>query len=143
MRPSIAPLVACLVMTSNFAYAIPYLQHRGIDAVDCLTSFNVPLETSSSANWSALIEPFNLRLSYVPSVVTLPYTPQHVSDSVTCADITGLKVQAKSGGHSYASYSSGGQNGSLIVDMQNFNDISLDNGELIGCPNTARAQSLY
>lgn len=142
MRPSIAPLVACLVTTSNLAYAAPNFYYPGINVVGCLTSFNVPLETSSSANWSALIEPFNLRLPYVPSVVTLPYTPQHVSDSVTCAATAGLKVQAKSGGHSYASYSTGGQNGSLIVDMQNFNDISLDNGELIGRSNTSRAQSL-
>lgn len=143
MRPSIAPLVACLVTTSNLAYAIPNPRYRDFNVIDCLTSLDVPLETSSSANWTALIAPYNLRLPYIPAVVTLPYTPQHVSDSVTCAAAAGLRVQAKSGGHSYASYSTGGQNGSLIVNMQNFNDISLDNGELIGRSNSARARSLF
>jgi FAD/FMN-containing dehydrogenase len=45
---------------------------------------------------------------------------------VTCAAAAGLKVQPKSGGHSYASYSSGGQNGSLIVDLEKFGEITVD-----------------
>jgi FAD/FMN-containing dehydrogenase len=49
-----------------------------------------------------------------------------VSDAVTCAAAAGLKVQAKSGGHSYASFSTGGKDGSLIVNLQNFNSISVD-----------------
>lgn len=45
---------------------------------------------------------------------------------MTCAAASGLKVQAKSGGHSYASFSSGGKNGSLIVDLRAFNTIEVD-----------------
>lgn len=117
------------------------------NVIECLTSHDVPHETSISANWSTLILPcvphtlhllhrfvswialkysrYNLRLSWEPSVVTLPYTPQHVIDSVICASAAGLKVQAKSGGHSYASFSTGGQDGSLIVNLQNFNSIQV------------------
>lgn len=96
---------------------------------DCLTDKNVPFAISTSPNWTALQTPYNLRLQYTPAVITLPVTTQHVSDSVTCAAAANLKVQAKGGGHSYASYSSGGKDGSAIVDMENFNSISLDTGE--------------
>ena len=35
-------------------------------------------------------------------------------------------MQPKGGGHSYASYSSGGRDGSLIVDMENFDLVEVD-----------------
>jgi hypothetical protein len=93
---------------------------------DCLSSHNVPTKLISSPDWSTFASPYNLRLVYVPAAITLPTTPQQVSDSVTCAAAANVKVQAKSGGHSYASFSSGGQDGSLIVDLQEFNSITVD-----------------
>ena len=36
-----------------------------------------------------------------------------------------VKVQAESGGHSYASYSSGGPSGCMVIDLENFQEISL------------------
>ena len=67
-----------------------------------------------------------MRLAYTPAVIVLPTTTQHVSDAVVCAGKNNVKVQAKSGGHSYASFSSGGQSGSMVIDLENFHDISLD-----------------
>lgn len=93
---------------------------------DCLTRKAVPIRLISSPDFSTLVQPFNLRLPYTPAVVVLPTTTQHVSDAVLCAGQNGVKVQAKSGGHSYASFSSGGQSGSMIIDLRNFQDISLD-----------------
>lgn len=95
----------------------------------CLTSKSVPTSLNSSSDWASLIDPYNLRLKYTPTAVTLPTTPQHVSDSVKCAAAAGVKVQARSGGHSYGSFSLGGRNGSLVVDLRNFNTITLDNCE--------------
>ena len=86
----------------------------------------MPIRLISSPDFSTLVQPFNLRLPYTPVVVVLPTTTQHVSDAVLCAGKNGVKVQAKSGGHSYASFSSGGQSGSMIIDLRNFQDISLD-----------------
>lgn len=93
---------------------------------DCLTGKAVPIRLISSPDFSTLVQPFNLRLPYTPAVVVLPTTTQHVSDAVLCAGQNGVKVQAKSGGHSYASFSSGGQSGSMIIDLRSFQDISLD-----------------
>jgi len=97
---------------------------------DCLFAKAVPTTLNSSSDWSLLTTAYNLRLQYTPTAVTLPTTPQHVSDSVTCALAAGVKVQPRSGGHSYGSYSLGGKNSSLMVDLQKFNSISLDKCKL-------------
>ena len=93
---------------------------------DCLTQKNVPIRLSSSSDFAQLSKPFNLRLQYTPAVIVLPRTVRHVQDAVVCANQNGAKVQAKSGGHSYASYSSGGQNGSVIINLENFQEITLN-----------------
>jgi len=80
---------------------------------DCLNTKKVPTSWISSPNYENLTEPFNLRLVYKPVVVILPTTNKHVQDAVVCASKSKVKVQAKSGGHSYASFSSGGKDGSM------------------------------
>lgn len=107
----------------------PELRFRQTDAlalINCLHKTNVPFSIPSEPNWTGLATAYNLRLQYVPAAIALPETVQHVSDSVTCASASNVKVQPKSGGHSYASHSSGGKNGSLVVDLQNFNSIEVD-----------------
>jgi len=93
---------------------------------DCLAAKNVPVKFSSSSDFSSLAKPYNLRLAYTPAVIVLPTTTKHVSDSVVCASKSNVKVQAKSGGHSYASYSSGGQSGSMVIELENFNNVTVD-----------------
>ena len=86
----------------------------------------MPIRLISSPDFPGLAKPYNLRLAYTPAVIVLPITTKHVSDAVVCASQSGVKVQAKGGGHSYASYSLGGQNGSMVIDLENFHDISVD-----------------
>lgn len=78
---------------------------------DCLK--DVPIRWANSPDYGQLAKPFNLRLSYKPYVIVLPTTNEHVQTAVSCAVKSGVKVQAKSGGHSYASFSSGGKDGSM------------------------------
>ncbi|CAG8973010.1 hypothetical protein HYALB_00007858 [Hymenoscyphus albidus] len=93
---------------------------------NCLDAKKVPYAIDGSANWTALTTPYNLRLAYKPAVVTIPETAEQVGFSITCAAMSNLKVQPKGGGHSYASFSSGGQDGSVIVDMEKFSSITVD-----------------
>lgn len=93
---------------------------------DCLGKKNVPIRLISSPDFPERAEPYNLRFSYTPAVIVLPTTTEHVSDAVTCASKNNVKVQAKSGGHSYAAYSLGGRNGSMVIDLENFQEISVD-----------------
>lgn len=122
--------LSALILASVAQASSPYSPRKTRnDVLDCLTSHNVTFSIDGSPDWTALQTPFNLRLSYDPAVITIPETPQQVSDSVTCAAAAYLKVQAKGGGHSYASYSSGGQNGSLIIEMEKFDEITVDQSE--------------
>jgi hypothetical protein len=65
-------------------------------------------------------------LAYKPAAIILPTTAQQVSDAVVCAGKNNLKVQARSGGHSYASFSTGGKDGSVVIDLQNFQTINVN-----------------
>lgn len=89
------------------------LASRARQIADCLGDSNVPVKWENSPDYAELAEPFNLRLAYKPKVIVLPTTSKHVQDAVKCASEGGFKVQARSGGHSYASYSSGGKDGSV------------------------------
>jgi FAD/FMN-containing dehydrogenase len=81
---------------------------------------------TSDAGYADLVKPYNLRLPYKPTVVVIPTTNHHVQDAVTCASEAGIKVQAKSGGHSYASFSSGGKDGSMMIDLQSLQTVKVD-----------------
>ncbi|KAL1602633.1 hypothetical protein SLS60_006050 [Paraconiothyrium brasiliense] len=95
-------------------------------ATQCLSGKKVPYKISSDAAYTQLAEPYNLRLPYKPAVIVLPTTNQHVQDAVVCGAKAGLKIQAKSGGHSYASFSSGGKDGSMVIDLEPFQTVALD-----------------
>lgn len=57
-----------------------------------------PLYESTAAN------PYNLNLPVYPAVVASPETSEQVADIVQCAVEYDHKVQAKSGGRSYANF---------------------------------------
>jgi FAD/FMN-containing dehydrogenase len=56
---------------------------------------------------------------------------QDVETIVTCGAILGLPVVARSGGHSYAAYSLGGVNGTLVVDLSGMTNITVSNGTAV------------
>jgi FAD/FMN-containing dehydrogenase len=75
---------------------------------------------------------FNLLYPAIPRVVVTPHTTAQVSAAVQVANQFDLKVQARSGGHSYANYGLGGVDGHLVVDLKHFVEFEMD-------PNTWRA----
>ncbi|KAI1656081.1 putative glucooligosaccharide oxidase [Daldinia decipiens] len=83
-----------------------------------LTDTGIPFKTPTDPDWATYSSTYNLRLPVTPSVVVVPSTVEHISNAVTFADKHGFKVQARSGGHSYASYSNGGVNGSVVIDLR-------------------------
>jgi hypothetical protein len=122
-------LLAFSLLVSHLIHASPLQLQARSSIEDCLTTNNVPYAVQGSTNWTALSTPYNLCLVSTPAVITIPETPDHVSSSITCAAAARLKVQAKGGGHSYASYSSGSQDGSLVIEMENFSSIDADQSE--------------
>ncbi len=63
-------------------------------------------------------------------MITLPQNHQHITDAVLCVARIGIKVQTKRGGRSYASFSSEGQNGSLIVSLESFQTLFVDGADV-------------
>jgi FAD/FMN-containing dehydrogenase len=49
-------------------------------------------------------KPYNLDIPITPAAVTYPKTAEQVAQIVRYASSAGLKVQARSGGHSYGNY---------------------------------------
>lgn len=109
MRFSIALL--SLLVSSSIAAS---LQKRAA-VHDCLDQASVPTDNSGSSTWNADIRPFNSRLFYTPAAVAVPTTIAQIQASVNCGRTSGVKVTAKSGGHSYASLGLGGRNGHLVI----------------------------
>lgn len=96
----------------------------------CLSNNNITnIAPSSNPSWQDLAPNYNLRLQYVPDVVVVPTNngaADEISRALGCATQNGLSVQAMSGSHSYASYSLGGKNGSMVISLLNLQDVELD-----------------
>ncbi|KAK2046192.1 FAD-binding domain-containing protein [Colletotrichum somersetense] len=73
--------------------------------------------------------PFNRARPVVPIAVVRPRNTDDVSGFVKCAAKHDIKVQAKSGGHSYAFFPClglGGKDGSLSIDLRNMRYVILN-----------------
>jgi FAD/FMN-containing dehydrogenase len=56
---------------------------------------------SDAAYLTSWVKPYNLDIQNTPAAVVRPRTAEDVSAIVKCAAANNVKVQAKSGGHSY------------------------------------------
>lgn len=114
----------CLIPIPFTRAQQPFDLTRSQTAIDCLKSKAIPLVAPSDKQFSNLSAPYNLRIQNKPVVIVFPESTKHISDAVLCAAQHKIKVQARSGGHSYASYST--STGELIIDTQNFQNVSVD-----------------
>jgi FAD/FMN-containing dehydrogenase len=104
---------------------------RASPLAKCLAEKNVPFKLPGDIGFDELAEAYNVRLQYTPAVIVIPEHEkyvQHIQDAVLCAAQHGLKVQARGGGHSYASFSLGGQDGSMVIDLQALQDVTVFDG---------------
>ncbi len=93
---------------------------------DCLSAASVPVDAPSSQGWREDVAPFNMRLQYTPVAIAVPTTLAQVQEAVKRAVKTGVKVNPKGGGHSYASFGLGGENGHLVVELDRMSKITVD-----------------
>ncbi|KAJ6485684.1 hypothetical protein C8R45DRAFT_930782 [Mycena sanguinolenta] len=70
---------------------------------------------------------YNQDIPITPAAVTFPATNADVTGIVKCAAASGVKVQPRSGGHSYGNYGIGGVDNAVVVDLSNFQQFSMDN----------------
>ncbi|KZS95586.1 FAD-binding domain-containing protein [Sistotremastrum niveocremeum HHB9708] len=91
----------------------------------CLSGKGWDLETISNPNFTADSLAFNRRLSFEPVAIVSPSTAEDVSGIVKCAAENRFPVSALSGGHSYAAFGLGGQNGQVVVNLHKMKNITL------------------
>ncbi|KAI8948152.1 Glucooligosaccharide oxidase [Xylaria longipes] len=96
-----------------------------MDISSTLESLGIETRTPFKPEWNLYCRTYNSRVPVIPEIVILPATIEQVSQAVRCAASYGLKVQARSGGHSYASHSNGGADGSAVVDLRKLQNIHL------------------
>ncbi|KAF1814622.1 FAD-binding domain-containing protein [Eremomyces bilateralis CBS 781.70] len=72
------------------------------------------------------MKPYNLNKIPTPVAVTRPMTAEQIAGVVKCAVASKVKVQPRSGGHSYGNYGLGGDDGAVVVDLVNFQQFSMD-----------------
>ena len=92
----------------------------------CLDDEGVPQVDADSELFPSAIEPLNLRLPFTPVALALPTAISQVQAAVSCAVKNNVTVSARCGRHSYASHGLGGEDGHLVIDVQNFNTTSVD-----------------
>ncbi|OAA65657.1 FAD-binding, type 2 [Niveomyces insectorum RCEF 264] len=94
---------------------------------DCLKTASVPLDVRGSDDWAQDVAPFNLRLNFTPVAIAVPTTIPQIQDAVRCGAKLGVKTNAKCGGHSYASFGLGGEDGHLTIELDRMDAVVLDN----------------
>jgi FAD/FMN-containing dehydrogenase len=129
MRAPAAKALAAIASLSHLTVAVPldspFASREAL--TDCLTASSVPLDTLGSTDWQLDVAPYNLQLNYTPVGIAVPTTIKHIQDAVMCAAKLGLKANAKCGGHSYASFGLGGEDGHLTIELDRMNAVVLDN----------------
>lgn len=82
-----------------------------------LEAFGVPFVAPDSEGWAKATQRFNRRVAPVtPRIVVQPTSARQVQQAVVVAAIYGLKVSAKSGGHSYGNYGMG-EDGHMVIQL--------------------------
>ncbi|CAG8587210.1 5130_t:CDS:2, partial [Diversispora eburnea] len=71
----------------------------------------------------------NTRVTYKPTVIIYVDNERDVATSIKCAKTLGIGITARSGGHSYESYGTGGKDGVIVVDVTNLNQILIDSNK--------------
>ncbi|KJA13767.1 Glucooligosaccharide oxidase [Hypholoma sublateritium FD-334 SS-4] len=121
MVPSLSRISArVLLILSSYAALVT------ADLSSDLSDLNFSVLVPGNSGYPSASAAFNRRFTFQPSAIFFPITAQDVSSAIKLAVKYNHQVVARSGGHSYIANGLGGKNGSFVVDMSNFNTVSLD-----------------
>jgi FAD/FMN-containing dehydrogenase len=109
------------------------VEARSDDLNSCLDAAALQYVDAFADTWDTAILPHNMRVPVTPRAIVYATAVEHVQSAVACAAANGLKVAAKSGGHSYGSYGLGGSDGHLVIQLDQMFQVTLrdDNTALV------------
>ncbi|RYP02472.1 hypothetical protein DL765_010738 [Monosporascus sp. GIB2] len=93
---------------------------------ECLLDAEVPVDVPGSEDWEHDVSCHNERVKYTPVAIAVPTTVDHIQAAVSCGAKAGIKVTPKAGGHSYASFGLGGEDGHLVIQLDRMHNVKLD-----------------
>lgn len=115
-------LMAVMARASPFDRSL-FVRQEGLNA--CLEAASLDYVDESSESWEDAIEPNNLRVPITPRAVVYATSTEDIQAAVLCGAEAGIKIAAKSGGHSYASMGLGGEDGSLVIQLDHLHEVTL------------------
>jgi FAD/FMN-containing dehydrogenase len=113
-----------VAMATAGSSAVPLDAKMAVDS--CLSKFRVPTDAPGTDDWKMDAAPFNVRTPYQPLSIAVPTTIDDIVAAVQCGSKAGVKVTAKCGGHSYANFGFGGEDGHLMLEMDRMHNVTLD-----------------
>ncbi|RPD53461.1 FAD-binding domain-containing protein [Lentinus tigrinus ALCF2SS1-7] len=132
--------------TSVVAWApLSSLQGRANNTfVNCLEQAGLDPVLQDEASYAANSSAYNLRFNYKPAAIVYPNNSTQVAAAVKCGAASGVKVNARGGGHSYAAFALGGEDGHLTVSLDRLRHLSLNGSTVtIGGGNRLGDVALY
>ena len=96
------------------------------DSLNAIFSDKSLLTFPQDVDYLSKTKTYNLDYPVHPAAIVLPRTVEQVSATVQCAVKAGVKVQPRSGGHSFANYCLGGVDGALLVDLVHLQKFKMD-----------------
>ncbi|QRW09115.1 reticuline oxidase [Ceratobasidium sp. AG-Ba] len=111
-------LASAAAVDNNNAF-ISCLKADGSNSSVVLTPSSATYDVSATANW-------NTRIRYDPAAIVYPKATSDVQKYVRCGAKFNIPVVGRSGGHSYALFGVGGQDGSLVIDVSNMTSFSIN-----------------
>lgn len=101
----------------------------------CLLQHNIEMvdaKRNDSHTFFEASQGDNVRFHWHPVAIAYPRTTAQTSEAVKCAKQNGnVQTVARSGGHAFSGYSSGGQDGALIVDFREMATIQPDSANAV------------
>ncbi|KAF9920112.1 hypothetical protein FBU30_010113 [Linnemannia zychae] len=117
--------------TTVILIALSGLIHLTVaDVLSCLKNIEGSkrsyLTTPSSSTYSIDRLVYARNFDFAPVAIYHPATNNDAAAAIQCAAAYHIAVAPRSGGHSYEGYSAGGRNGSLVIDLNLFQQFSVD-----------------
>ncbi|KAI1786969.1 FAD-binding domain-containing protein [Ganoderma leucocontextum] len=126
-------IVLCSVILSVASSALgTWISHSQLktsasnDLLHCLKNAGLDPVVEGNPDYATDVAPFNLRFHWKPAALVYPSDTKGVAAAVKCGADNSVKVNARSGGHSYAAFALGGEDGHLTVSLDHFRHLSLD-----------------
>ena len=116
-------LFLCLVTAFSIAGVLFLPGHDPL--ASCLAYADIPHAVKGSKDWHERTRSWNDRVTYIPAAVAVPQSIDQIKAAVSCGIRNQVRVTAQAGGHSFGSYGLGGEDGHLVLALDQMYGVTL------------------